>query len=218
MKKERIGIFGGTFNPIHRGHVKAALEVEKLFLLDKVLFIPSYTPPHKRSPDIMSPSHRLQMVKLAVASYPQFIPSSIEIHAKGKSYSILTLAKLKKQYQDAWMFFILGMDAFLEIDTWRDYEKLLDQCHIIVISRPGYYLGDAHKIQDGIYKKRMILISDSKQVAKDVLESNKIFLLPIPASDIASKLIRKKIKTGVSIADDVVKSVEKYIRENKLYQ
>ena len=218
MKKERIGIFGGTFNPIHKGHVKAALEVQEIFLLARILLIPSYIPPHKGAPDIAPPSHRFQMVELAVAPYPQIVPSSIEIDAKGKSYSILTLAKLKKRYPNSSMFFILGVDAFLEIDTWRDYEKVLEQCHFIVISRPGYDLEDAKNVLGGNYTERVIQDFDSVKLEKVVLQSYKIFLLSIPAFDIASKDIRRKVKMRESIADLVAEPVEKYISSNKLYQ
>lgn len=218
MKKERIGIFGGTFNPIHKGHVKAALEVQEIFLLDRILLIPSYIPPHKGAPGIAPPSHRFQMVELAVAPYPQIVASSIEIDAKGKSYSILTLAKLKKRYPNSSMFFILGVDAFLEIDTWRDYEKVLEQCHFIVISRPGYDLEDAKKVLGGNYTERVIQDFDSVKLEKVVLQSYKIFLLSIPAFDIASKDIRRKVKMRESIADLVAERVEKYISSNKLYQ
>jgi nicotinate-nucleotide adenylyltransferase len=218
MKKERIGIFGGTFNPIHNGHVKAALEVQKTFLLDKVLFIPSYIPPHKGAPDIAPPSHRLVMIKLAVSSYPQLIPSPIEIEARGKSYSIRTLEKLKKQFPDAWMFFILGVDAFLEIETWREYKKVLEQCHFVVISRPGYDLRKAKKILGENYADRMIRVSDSASSRKWIMHHNKIFLLSIYALDIASKDIRKKVKRGESIAGLVDDRVEDHIRKNKLYQ
>jgi len=218
MNKERIGIFGGTFNPIHKGHVKAALEVQGKFLMDRILLIPSYIPPHKGAPDIAPPSHRLQMVELAVAPYPQIVPSSIEIDAKGKSYSILTLAKLKKRYPNSSMFFILGVDAFLEIDTWREYKKVLEQCHFIVISRPGYDLQDAKKVLGGDYAERVIQKFESIALEKVVLQSYKIFLLSIPALDIASKDIRRKVKMRESIADLVAEPVEKYISSNKLYQ
>jgi len=218
VKKERIGIFGGTFNPIHNGHVKAVLEVQKTFFLDKVLMIPSYIPPHKGAPDVAPPSDRLQMVKLAVASYPQFVPSPIEIEAKGKSYSILTLAKLKQQFPDAAMFFILGVDAFLEIDTWREYKKVLEQCHFIVISRPGYDMNEAKKPLGGNYAGRMVQVLETTKLDKAMLYPYKIFLLSIDALDMASKDIRKKVKMGKSIADLVVEPVEEYIQINKLYQ
>ena len=218
MKKERIGIFGGTFNPIHNGHVKAVLEVQKTFFLDKVLIIPSYIPPHKGAPDVAPPSDRMQMVKLAVAPYPQFVPSHIEIEAKGKSYSIFTLAMLKQQFPDAAMFFILGVDAFLEIDTWSEYKKVLEQCHFIVISRPGYDLNEAKKPLRGNYADRMVQVLETTKLDKAMLQPYKIFLLSIDALDIASKDIRKKVKMGKSIAVLVVEPVEEYIQTNKLYQ
>ena len=218
MKKERIGVFGGTFNPIHLGHVQAALEVQKTFLLDKVLMIPSFIPPHKGIPDMASPSCRLQMVKLAVESYPQFIPSAIEIEARGKSYSILTLKKLKKEFPDSLMFFILGVDAFLEIDTWHKHKKVLEQCHFIVISRPGYDFDKARKFLGGNYAERMIQVSDSIKLRDFVQHPYKIFLLPIDALDIASKDIRKKVKMGKSILGLVAENVQEYIHQHKLYQ
>ena len=218
MREERIGIFGGTFNPIHRGHVKAALEVQRIFRLDKILLIPSFIPPHKGSPGVASPSHRLKMVELAVASHPRIFPSSVEIEAKGKSYSILTLAKLKKRHPDSLMFFIMGVDAFLEIDTWRDYEKVLEQCHFIVISRPGYVLEDANNVLGGGYKNRMVQIFDSIDLEKAEQQDHKIFLLSMPALDIASKDIRKKVRLGESITGLVPEPVRKYISLNGLYQ
>lgn len=218
MKKERIGIFGGTFNPIHLGHVRAALEVQKAFLLDKVLMIPSYIPPHKGMPDIAPPADRLEMVRLAVASYPQFIPSPVEIEAKGKSYSILTLKKLKRKFREATMFFIMGIDAFMEIDTWREYEKVLEQCHFIVISRPGFHLRDARKILGGNYQERIIRFSGRTERVEAAGHPHKIFLFSFEALDIASKDIREKIKEGEPLSGLVHKGVEEYIYRHNLYR
>jgi nicotinate-nucleotide adenylyltransferase len=216
--KKRIGIFGGTFNPIHLGHVKACLEVQKVFALDTILFIPSYIPPHKGSSDIAAPSHRMKMVELAVADYPQFIPSSIEIEAKGKSYSILTLSKLRARYPRAWIFFILGVDAFIEIDSWRDYRKVLEQCHFIVISRPGYHIKDAENILGGKYKKWILRLSAQEEINEEMIIRYKIFLLPISALNVASHEVRKRIKNKESISRRVAEPVEAYIIKNKLYQ
>jgi nicotinate-nucleotide adenylyltransferase len=218
MKKERIGIFGGTFNPIHLGHVRAALAVQTKFSLDKVLLIPSHIPPHKGSPDIVSPFHRLQMVELAAKLYPLFLASSIEIDAKGKSYSVHTLSKLKKQFPESAIFFILGIDAFLEIDTWREYKKLLDQCHFIVISRPGYNIEDAKNILGGLYIDRIIQDFEPVIIEEAIAQKHKIFLLPIPALDIASKEIRRKVKSGESIAGLVTEPVREYIELHNLYR
>ncbi len=143
---EKIGIFGGTFNPIHSGHIKAAEVVQKLFALDTVLFIPSFIPPHKESEQIVSPGHRFKMVELAIENSAHFIASSLEIEERGTSYSILTLQKIRKIYPEALFFFILGIDAFLEIDTWKNHELVLEQCKFVVISRKSYDLDDAKKM------------------------------------------------------------------------
>lgn len=218
MKEERIGILGGTFNPIHLGHLKVAGIVQRAFKLEKVLFIPSYIPPHKESAETATPLDRLEMVELALASNPQFIPSSIEVEAGGKSYSILTLKKLEKLYPRALIFFILGIDAFLEIDTWKEYKKVLEQCFFVIVSRPGYRLEDAKKILGKDYQKTMVKISAMEEIGKDKLQKFRIFLFPVKSMEIASSEIRRRVKRGEPIQGMVPKAVETYIWERKLYQ
>jgi nicotinate-nucleotide adenylyltransferase len=221
MKKARIGIFGGTFNPIHSGHLRAAEIVQKRFLLDKILFIASYIPPHKESVDIASPLHRLKMVELACASYPRFIPSSIEIEAKEKSYSIITLEKIEKLYPETWLFFILGIDAFLEIETWKEYEELLNRCFFIVVSRQGYRLKEAKDALERLYGERMYEFSESEEsveIEKELFSSYQIFLLPIDSLNIASTEIRRRAKKGISMKGMVPEAVEAYIKEKRLYR
>ena len=116
------------------------------------------------------------------------------------------------------MFFILGIDAFLEIDTWRDYKKLLEQCHFIVISRPGYKLEEAKDVLDGFYRDRMVHDFDPVKLEKLSMRDHKIFLISIPALDIASKDIRRRVKAGESIAGLVARAVKDYIESNNLYQ
>ena len=217
-RKEKIGLFGGTFNPIHSGHIKAARVVRDNFILDKILFIPSYIPPHKVSKDIVSPEIRLHMVKLALGKSPEFIASSIEIDGKGTSYSILTLKKLKKIYPGSSLYFILGIDAFLEIDTWKDYEKVLELCFFVVISRPGYCLEDARMILGGEYAGRTYTVSKGKNSGIDPEEGFKIFLLSFDAMDVASTEIRNRLRKNLSISGLVPDSVAAYINKNKLYQ
>ncbi len=215
---ERIGILGGTFNPIHMGHLKVADTVQRSFYLRKLLFVPSYIPPHKESSDIAAPSDRLKMVELALASSPRFIPSSIEIRAKGKSYSILTLKKLKKLYPQALIFFILGIDAFLEIDTWKEYRKVLQQCFFIIVSRPGYRLEDARSVLEENYRERMVELSESERIREDMLQAYRLFLLSMNSIDVASTEIREKIRRGESVREMVPQAVEKYILEHRLYR
>lgn len=216
MKNSRIGIFGGTFNPIHSGHLRAAEIAQRKFSLDRVLFVPSYIPPHKESDDIASPHHRLKMVELACKPYPQFIPSSIEIEAKGKSYSVISLGRVKELFPEALIFFILGVDAFLEIDTWKDYEKLLNQCFFIVVSRPGYNLDDAREVLGGRYREMIVEFSETGKEEKKFC-SSRIFLLPIEALDIASSEVRRRIREGISVKGLVPHDVDTYIRKHNIY-
>jgi len=218
MKKARIGLFGGTFNPIHLGHLQAAEIVQKRFVLDKIFFIPSYIPPHKESVEIVSPLHRLKMAEITCASYPRFFPSSIEIEAKGKSYSIITLNKVEKMFPEAWIFFILGIDSFLEIVTWREYETLLNRCFFIVVSRPGYPLEKAKEVLKRKYRGRMYELSESGESEEKSFDSFRIFLLPINALDIASTEIRRRLKKGNSVKGRDTEAVEIYKKENRLYQ
>jgi nicotinate-nucleotide adenylyltransferase len=218
VEKERIGLFGGTFNPIHSGHLRAAEIVKKRFFMEKIFFIPSYIPPHKESVGIASADHRLRMVELALRPYSSFVPCSIEVEAREKSYSIITVNKLKKLHPKALTFFILGVDAFLEIETWKDYEQVLEQCYFVVIDRPGYRLDDAKKILKEKYQKKMHKLSEFEPVRDKLLQSFKIFLLSIDALDIASTEVRERIRKGESIKDMVSKEVETYIMDNKLYR
>ncbi len=137
----RLGLMGGTFNPIHYGHLASANEVYETFALDSVMFVPAAMPPHKELAEIIAPHHRLMMTTLATITHPRFVVSSVEIDRSGASYTVDTVAQLKHQYQDrSAIYFIVGIDAFLEIASWRQPDALLRSCHTIVTSRPGYNL------------------------------------------------------------------------------
>lgn len=217
MKRARIGLFGGTFNPIHLGHLRAAEIVQQKFGLDKVLFIPSYIPPHKESDEIASPFHRFRMVELACDSYHGFFPSSIEIEAKGTSYSIITLNKIRKLFPEAMIFFILGIDSFLEIETWKDYEKLINQCFFIVVSRPGYHLNEARVVLKGRYRDQIFKFTESRKKDEEMFSSFRIFILTIRALNIASSEIRRRIRNRISVKGFIPETVEAYIRKHKIY-
>lgn len=214
----RLGLLGGTFNPIHKGHIRAAQAVLVTFKLDKVYLIPAFIPPHKFSQEIASPEHRLKMVELAVESYPDFIPSSVEIEAGGKSYSINTLEKFQQMFPGSKIYFIVGVDAFLEIDTWKDYERLLEKCSFIVISRPGYDLNDAKGILHGRFKRKIIDIGRYLKLDQTGKDKFNIILFYFEGMDVSSTEVREKAKKGKSIKGLVPEGVESYIKKNNLYQ
>jgi len=216
-EKKKIGLFGGTFDPIHCGHVKAAENAQNIFLFDRILFIPSYIPPHKESVDVASAGHRLKMVELALSSFDRFLPSSVEIDAKGTSYSIVTLNRIKELFPQTEIFFLLGIDAFLEIDTWKDYEDVLVQCSFIVMSRPGFRLNDAKEILTEKYNQRMVEISGPIDRQDAGFFFHKIYILSIDTLDISSSEVREKVRKNRSIKDLVPENVENYIKERHLY-
>jgi nicotinate-nucleotide adenylyltransferase len=217
--KPRLGLLGGTFNPIHLGHVQAARIVKERCRLDRVLFIPSFIPPHKEGQDVASAQHRFSMVQLAIKGEPGFEASTLEIDSPGTSYSIDTLDRVSQSQPEAEVFFILGIDAFLEIATWKDYEKVLDRCSFIVISRPGYLLEEARSVLDGRLQGRMKDLGISGEWGDSLSPEAgpTIYLLEIDALDIASSEIRRRLFSGASIADMAPESVREYIKEHRLY-
>jgi len=136
QKKRKIGLFGGTFNPIHLGHLRGAEEVRELCGLDEIIFIPAATPPHKEAGEVIEATHRLEMLRLATRTNPHFSVSTVEMERRGTSYSIDTIRFFLEKDQRA-VSFILGRDAFVEIETWREYPTLFSLCSFIVMARPG---------------------------------------------------------------------------------
>jgi len=192
----RIGIIGGSFNPIHYGHLVSASEVCNKFKLDKVIFVPSSINPLKSTSNLAEAHHRLNMIKLAIADDPRFDDSDIEIKRGGTSYTIDTIKTFVKEYgKDVNIYFIIGIDAFLEINSWASPDALLRMCKFIVTSRPGYD------------------IREIKPVFKKHTETMEITCLRISSSD-----IRKKIKSGTPIRYLLPEKVENYIQKHKLYK
>jgi nicotinate-nucleotide adenylyltransferase len=215
--KPRIGLFGGTFNPIHLGHLRAAADVRAAFSLDRVLFIPSYIPPHKTSADMASAADRYRMVELACLGHEGFVASSLEVESQEKSYSILTLTKVRGLYPEAWVFFILGVDAFLEIGTWREYDRVLGECVFIVTKRPGFDLESAAGVLGGRLRGRICRVPEGGPVDETLFPHFGVFLLPIEALNISSTDIRDRVRRGECPDGLVPAPVAEYIREHQLY-
>jgi nicotinate-nucleotide adenylyltransferase len=215
---ETIGLFGGTFDPIHLGHLRAASEVRRLARLDRVLFIPSYLPPHKAADGAASPADRLRMVELACRRRTGFEVSPIEVEARGKSYSILTLRKVRAMSSGARLFFIVGIDAFLDIGTWHEYEKVLAECLFIVTGRPGFELERAGGVLGGRLRESIGPLAEAGSLAASGPPRFRIILVPIRALDVSSTAVRQRARSGRSLEGLVPRAVAAYIREHQLYR
>ncbi|MCA9400361.1 MAG: nicotinate-nucleotide adenylyltransferase [Candidatus Omnitrophica bacterium] len=190
MKK--IGLLGGTFNPIHNGHLAIAQTALESEGLDEVLFIPSYLPPHKQTGNVLDSNHRYEMVRLAIKDNPHFSVSDIEINRGGKSYSIDTVEAIAKEMtRKAKLYFIIGADSIDGLKNWKRIDDLCALVNFIAVHRYG-----VDKVQSSIKVKQ----------------------IPMPALEISSSQLRNKMQHGKSIQYLVPERVLKYIRKNNLYQ
>jgi nicotinate-nucleotide adenylyltransferase len=197
-----IGLMGGTFDPIHMGHLVTAEEARQQFDLDYVVFVPAGLPPHKAKEAVSLPEHRYLMTSLAVMSNPSFFVTRIEIDQEAPSYTIDTVRHFAGDKEPRpEVFFITGADAILEIFTWKDYEELLRICTFIAVSRPGYSLDRFHEI-----------LSRS---CPDMM--HKVHLLEIPALAVSSTFIRERVALGKTIKYLTPEPVEQYIKKHGLY-
>ena len=217
----RIGILGGTFNPIHNGHLKIAEAVLERLNLDKVLFVPANLPPHKNEKGIIDVQHRVAMVRLAIAGNPKFELSTIEVERKGVSYTIDTLREMERVYgKGAELFFITGIDAFLDIKTWKEADTLISDYSFVVIPRTSFNYMDLKKVSMlNLSERELSAIGKGAARLLELPMSGKgrLYLLNIPAVDISSKDIRNRIMSGEKFKYLLPESVELYIIKNKLY-
>jgi nicotinate-nucleotide adenylyltransferase len=213
----RIGLLGGTYNPIHFGHLRMAEEVRELFGLKEVHFIPSLIPPHKQEETIAPPHHRMAMVRLAVMSNPSFVASEIEIRREGPSYTVDTLQALHRTYgPELRLYFILGIDAYLEIATWRRYQELFRLSHFIVVSRPGYQRKDM---------KHILPVEIANEFCYNKKDDGYVhcsgyvtYFRDIHRYEVSSSEIRQFILAGRSIRYLVPDEVRTYIEKEGLYR
>ncbi len=213
--KERIGLFGGTFNPIHLGHLRGAEEIREAFGLKEVIFIPASLPPHKEKEKVIEARHRLEMVRLATASNPYFSTSEIELKREGKSYTIDTLRYFCEKYPNP-LFFILGRDAFVEIETWKDFKQLFSLSNFIVMTRPG---GQKTLSSSPLPKALVPLFEyDPKRGVWHHLSGNTLTFKEISYLEISSTRVRELIERGESVKYLIPPEVENYVKERGLYQ
>lgn len=211
----KIGILGGTFDPIHLGHLRSAEEIGQELDLQKVYLIPSASPPHKIKESVTSFEHRLAMVSLALGDSLMIEALDIEGKRPGLSYSIETLKEIYNKFSPApEIFFILGMDTFLEIKTWKEYHKLYDYTHFVIIRRAGYP-------PEGLDAFILGLVPGVKRAPDTdtfIMPSGKTIVLKVPTlMDISATRIREMVGRGKSIRFLVPEPVRQYIIQNGLY-
>lgn len=211
----RVGVLGGTFDPVHLGHLRAAEEVGEDLGLDRVYLIPAAMPPHKDRKPVTSFEHRLEMIRLATEGAPMLKPLDLEGRRQGLSYSIETLRELHSMFPSGLeLFFIIGMDAFLEITAWKEHERLFDYSHFIVIQRAGTQEGRFEEFVQslGMGFKR-------EESGRTFLHPSgmRVFYKKITLMGISATQIREKISRGGSIRYLTPKAVRTYIMEKGLY-
>ena len=215
---QRIGILGGTFNPIHIGHLAAAEEVRDRLRLDQVLFIPAFIPPHKDE-ELLTAVQRLEMVRLGIAGNPNFRVSDIEVRRGGRSFTIDTIGELRSSRPGAELYFITGLDSFLDIRTWKDWEQLLSLCAFVVLSREGFRFSDLARMPLLAGAEKELAALDAGMMDRASLTSGgcRMFFERIPAYEISSTDIRSRVRQGRTVKYLLPEPVERYIIENKLY-
>lgn len=219
----RLGLLGGSFNPIHNGHLALAGHVLDKLQLDRVLFIPTGDPPHKRDGSLATARHRYEMVHLAIADIPSFGLSDIEIRRTGKSYTIDTVQTLQDQAgPSADLSLLIGLDAFLDLPTWKDPQKLLHLCRFVVVPRPGQSFQSlaTMPLLPTLDPQALAQLDTGESLRLDIATPScrGIICLPIPLCSTSSSDIRQRIRNGTALANLLPPLVESYILQHRLYQ
>jgi len=206
-----IGIFGGTFDPIHIGHLNIAEQCVKQLKLDKLYFMPCATPAHKSSSGV-SATDRAHMVNLAINNKPFFALDDRELKRKGASYSVLSLRELRQAFPNQSICFLIGMDSLNTLSTWYQWREITQLCHLIICKRPGQTFSPSLDTQAYLEQAKVIEITDLNKY-----QSGKAYFLDTPEFDIASTHIRNNLNDLASINTHLPKAVLKFIKHNNLY-
>jgi nicotinate-nucleotide adenylyltransferase len=219
MGERRIGAYGGTFDPVHNGHVEVVRAIVRNFELDQLLIVPAHRPPHKGSRAIAGDYHRFTMAVLASLDEPRVLVSTIELEAPGRPYTFETVERLRSAFgMGTKLFFVIGADSFEEINTWREPARLLSSTNLIVITRPGHDVGSSHL--DERFRSTIVDLrgrEDELQPGEDLNEHH-IYVTGYVNTGVSSTEIRQRVRDGDSIQDLVPPRVADYIRKYELYR
>lgn len=209
-----LGIYGGTFDPVHFGHLRPALDVKQALKLEQVRFIPVAQPPHREEPGV-SGKHRINMLQLAIEEEDSFIIDEREFQRAGPSYMVDTLRSLRDEYRQTPLCLVIGYDAFLGLGGWHEWKKLITLAHLVVTYRPGW-----QKTRHEAVPELKDLVLQHQCETGNLAERTQggLVFIPVTAMDISSTLIRKKIQQDESIAYLTPKCVAEYIQQHQLYR
>ncbi len=221
--KEKSGILGGTFDPITLGHLGLARNIQEKMNLDRVWFIPAWQSPHKQDHPPTDAGHRWNMLKEALAPFPNFAISEIELNQKGVSYTIDTLMELQNQHPDTEWYLILGMDTFRDFSSWKNCAEILQKTHLVIATRPGYPNDLAQKtlqalIDDLPFSYQLDRQANGVRTYLCRQTGKTLDFCDIEPLDISSREIREKIKCGLSVKKMLPPAVQRYIMTHRLYQ
>ncbi|HEV8540346.1 MAG TPA: nicotinate-nucleotide adenylyltransferase [Nitrospiraceae bacterium] len=220
----KIGLLGGTFNPIHRCHLSLAAEVRDRLHLDRILFIPTGNPPHKPASSLAPAGHRVEMVRRAIAGNPAFALSEVETQRPSTSYSVETVRMLRAEYGPAAeFFFIIGLDAFREFSTWKEAADLLHLSHFVVVPRASHTFRSLSGLPllPAVNPASLAALDDRREERLDVPfgGGTTMILLSLPPCDVSASDIREKLRNRRSLSNLLLPaSVESYIMQHRLYQ
>ena len=217
MALRRVAIYGGTFDPVHNGHLEVARRVLKLFELDEVIFVPACVPPHKRNANITSAFHRFAMLALATEEDQQLRVSTVELDAPELPYAVETVDRMKNV--SARTFFLIGADSWSEISTWHEWQKLLTMCDLIVVTRPGYEINSIATSSTELVDLRNVEANQLGEVLKHDGEP-RVFITNVAMIDVSATRIRVAVQTndGAGLNPMVPPAVARYIDKYNLYR
>jgi nicotinate-nucleotide adenylyltransferase len=218
----RVALFGGTFNPIHAGHLRAAEEVLKALQLREIIFIPSATPPHKSELPLASAEQRLEWVKKAIAPHPGFSVNALELHRQGPSYTVDTLREFKETLAPERPIFLLGWDAFCLLDSWHEAEKIPALADLVVLTRPPE---EEKHFEEGrlpsLFSGRVRLEDEGRLLRHDLRggtdQGGWVRLLPIAALEVSASQIRERLRKGESVRYLLPDSILRDVEESNIY-
>lgn len=213
----RVGVLGGTFDPIHTGHLAAADAAKAKLALDRILVVPTLVPPHRPAQPQASPYHRFAMVALAISDREWFRASDIDLQAGGPSYTSATFERLRGEgLAPSDLFFITGADAFTDVSSWYEYPAILERSHFVVVSRPGHPVSSLRDRLPSLARHMHDLQGPDPRQQGVALPA--IFLVDAPTPDVSSTTIRQRCAEGASVAGLVPPAVEDYIERHHLYR